>query len=67
MNRALEQREVEIEQQIIHFRDKLEQANLETQHVKSQLVELQDRDQTQNMTMNDREIHYQSQIKELQT
>ncbi|CAF3770324.1 unnamed protein product [Rotaria magnacalcarata] len=67
MNRALEQREVEIEQQIKHFRDKLEQANLETQHVKSQLVELQDRDQTQNMTMNDREIHYQSQIKELQT
>ncbi|CAF3513773.1 unnamed protein product [Rotaria socialis] len=85
MNRALEQREIEIEQQIKKFQDKLEQANLETQYVKSQLVELQDRgiilgvfcflyllnfhciDQTQNMTINDRETHYQSQIEELQT
>ncbi|CAF4351556.1 unnamed protein product [Rotaria socialis] len=85
INKALQQREVEIEQQIKEFKNELEHVHgqlSEVQQEKMKLddinntlqqnlqrleADLQDREQTQNMAMNEREIHYQSQIKELQT
>ncbi|CAF4702693.1 unnamed protein product [Rotaria socialis] len=85
INKALQQREVEIEQQIKEFKNELEHVHgqlSEVQQEKMKLddinntlqqnlqrleADLQDREQTQNMAMNEREIHYLSQIKELQT